>query len=407
MEIKKDNRFLKGTVFGLLLGLIIVLLTACYLGPGLLLLGEKTQKETETQEISQQDEQKVRMKKLNDVQTLIEALYLFDYNEEDFTDWSCKGLVASLDDPYSTYFTKEEFASMMETSNGVYYGIGVMVSQNIQTGEITVVQVFDNSPAKEVGMLQKDIIVSVAGEPVTGMDLNLVVTKIKGMEGEKVDIEVYRPSTKEYLDFSVERREVERDTIEYEMLENNIGYIKLMEFDDVSYDQFMEAYNALTEQGMEGLVFDLRDNPGGLLGTVVKIADEFLPEGKILYTEDKNGEGETYTSKEETQLNIPLAVLINGQSASASEVFAGAIKDYEWGTLVGTTSFGKGIVQSIFPFKDGTAVKLTTSHYFTPDGHNIHGMGITPDIVVEAVEGEVDNQLEAAIDNVLEQMHKE
>lgn len=405
MEIREDNRFLKGLTFGILIGVLIMLLTACYFNPEL--FGQKPQEETESQEVTQYDEEKARLKKLGDVQKLIESVYLFEYDEEDFTDWSCKGLVAALDDPYSTYFTKEEYDDMMETSTGVYYGIGIMATQNMETGEISVVQVFDGSPAREVGMMEKDIIVAVSGEPVTGMDLSLVVTKIKGQKGEKVDIEVYRPSTKEYIDFAVERREVERDTIEFKMLEHNIGYIKLTEFDEVSYEQFMAAYNELTEQGMEGLVFDLRNNPGGLLGTVVSIADEFLPEGKILYTEDKNGEGETYSSKEETQLNIPLAVLINGQSASASEVLAGAIKDYEWGTLVGTTSFGKGIVQRIFPFRDGTALKLTTSHYFTPNGHNIHGTGITPDIVVEAVEGETDNQLEVAIQNVLEQMNEE
>lgn len=392
MEIKKDNRFLKGLISGILISTLVVLCLVGYFAPGLFANSRN------------QDEQKARLNKLNDVETLIDAVYLFDYDKNDFTDWSCKGMVAALGDPYSTYFTKEEYDSMMETSTGVYYGIGIMASQDMQTGDITVVSVFKGSPAGEAGMMPKDIVVSVSGEPVTGMDLNLVVTKIKGQEGEAVDIEVYRPSTDEYLKFAVERREVERDTIEYRMLEQNIGYIKLTEFDDVSHDQFMAAYNDLAAQGMQGLVFDLRDNPGGLLTTVVSIADEFLPEGKILYTEDKNGEGETYTSAEETQLAIPLAVLINGQSASASEVFAGAIKDYGWGTLVGTTSFGKGIVQSVFPLRDGTAVKLTVSHYFTPNGHNIHGTGITPDIIVEAAEGENDNQLEAAVDAVLEKI---
>ena len=293
---------------------------------------------------------------------------------------------------------------MMESSTGRYYGIGVQVSQNINTGIITISKVFKNSPAMESGLQAGDMVMKVAGTEVTGMDLNLVVTKIKGEEGEAVNIEVFREGTGETLSLDVERRQVEITTIEYEMKEDRIGYIAFSDFEDVSYDQMMAAISTLEGMGMQGLILDLRGNPGGLLTSAVDIADAFLPEGLIVYTEDKYGNREEYTSDEEHQFNKPLVVLIDGNSASASEVLAGAIKDYGAGTLVGTTSYGKGIVQSLIPLKDKTALKITVADYYTPNGNNIHGIGIEPDVVVERGEGDTDAQLDKALEVMREKL---
>ena len=239
---------------------------------------------------------------------------------------------------------------------------------------------------------------------MTGQDLNNVVAKIKGEEGTQVEITVLRGENMEEYTATATRKVVEVHTVEHEMKSDGIGYIRITEFDSVTYDQFASALEDLEAQGMTGLVIDLRDNPGGNLDTVCDILDLILPEGTIVSTKDKNGEGETYTSDEEHKLEIPLSVLTNGNSASASEIFAGAVQDYGVGTLVGTTTFGKGIVQQIFPLTDGTSIKLTISEYFTPKGRNIHGTGIDPDVEVEYEYNEedpvADNQLEKAIEIV-------
>lgn len=346
--------------------------------------------------------------------TLIDEEFLFDYELEDLLDGMYYGMLDSLEDVYSVYYTEEEFKELMEGTEGIYYGIGVRVSQNYETGAITVVDAFPGTPAEEAGMLPGDILVGVADQDITQMDLNLVVNLIKSdEEGSKVKITVLRDG--EYVDMMVERRKVEYPTVEHTMLDNNIGYLQLLEFDTVSVDQFEKALLDLKSQGMEGLVIDLRNNPGGTLGSVVGILDMVLPECTIIYTEDKDGNiGNKYVSDANTILDVPAVVLINGYSASAAEVFAGDMQDMGVATLVGTTTFGKGIVQQIYPMADGTAVKLTESSYFTSAGRNIHGTGIEPDVYVDLDEAlktksvvtmEEDNQLHKAIE-VLESKMK-
>ena len=242
---------------------------------------------------------------------------------------------------------------------------------------------------------------------MTGEDLNKVVSLIKGEEYTTVSVEVARNGEEDYLEFEVERRTIEVPTVESEMLEDQIGYIAITSFDDVTTDQFLTALDTLEAQGMEALVVDLRNNGGGLVSSVCAILDRLLPEGLIVYTEDKYGNREEEFSDAEHSFDKPMAVLVNANSASASEIFAGAVKDYGAGTLVGTTTYGKGIVQKIYPLSDGTAVKLTVSKYYTPDGNNIHGTGIEPDVKAELPEElmyavevpkEEDTQLQAALE---------
>ena len=336
--------------------------------------------------------------KIGYIMAMIDSEFYFEYDKEKALDGIYYGVLDSLGDVYSTYYSKEEFDDLMETTQGVYYGIGVKVSQNFTTGIITVAKVFEGAPAFEAGMLPGDILVAVNDEDISGMDLNLVVAMIKSEEeGSKVKITVLRDG--KYVDMDVERRKVEYPAVEYEMLDNNIGYLQLVEFDTVSVKQFGAALKDLNSQGMKGIVFDLRDNPGGTLDSVVGILDMILPECTIIYTEDKDGKvGSKYVSDADTILNVPAVVLVNGNSASAAEVFAGDVQDMGVATLVGTTTFGKGIVQTLFPLGDGTAIKLTVADYYTPSGANIHGVGIKPDVIVELDDSGEDNQLAKALE---------
>ncbi|MCI8626143.1 MAG: S41 family peptidase [Lachnospiraceae bacterium] len=344
--------------------------------------------------------------KLELLEGLLESYYLNDFSAKDVEDGLYKGLVSSLGDPYTVYYTAEEYAKFMESTSGTYCGIGVMVSQNVQTGIITVVRAFTNGSSYEQGILPGDIIYKVEDEEVTGIDLNTVVSRIKGEEGTFVNVTVVREGESDYLDFRLERRQIEVDTIEYEMLEDSIGYITITEFDEVTADQFRAALDDLEKKGMKGLIIDVRDNPGGLLDKVCDMLDRLLPKGLIVYTENKYGERSEEYSTDKESFDKPLVVLVNGNSASASEIFAGAIQDYGIGTILGTQTFGKGIVQTILPLNDGTAMKVTISKYFTPKGTNIHGVGITPDVELDldeemkkeaVVPKEKDNQLQEAV----------
>ena len=271
------------------------------------------------------------------------------------------------------------------------------------TGYAVITKLIENTPAWDSDLQPGDLIYKVEGEEVYGMDTSEIVAKIKGEEGTPVTITVARPSgvAYEYIDVTINRAKINSPTVEFKMLENGIAYIEITEFDDITLDQFNEALAEARGSGMKGLILDLRGNPGGNLTTVVEIAKKILPEGLIVYTEDKYGEREEYRCDGANPLEVPLVVLIDRNSASASEILAGAIKDYGVGTLVGTTTFGKGIVQRIMQLTDGSAIKLTISKYYTPNGYNIHGIGIAPDVEVP-YDGELfrneerDNQLEEA-----------
>ena len=352
--------------------------------------------------------------KLEKIQNILNENFYFEEDEQAKQDGLIKGYMEGLDDPYSVYYTRDEYAEFMEDTEGEYVGVGVQVSQNVDTKVITVVKVFDGSPAKEAGIEAQDVISEVDGEDVGEQELDAVVDKIRGVEGTDVKITVYRRSDGKDHEYTMKRRKVENPTVEYKMLSDNIGYIAVSSFYEVTANQFIDAVGELNVQGMEGLIVDLRDNGGGLLDIAVEMLDFMLPEGKIVYTKDKDGNIiESYNSTAEQQFTKPLVLLVNGYSASASEIFAGAIKDYGIGTLVGTTTYGKGIVQRLFPLEDGSAVKVTIAKYFTPNGNDIHKVGIEPDVEVEFdsvkykdSDGEEDNQLDAAVNEMLKKLGK-
>ncbi|MBP5154574.1 MAG: S41 family peptidase [Lachnospiraceae bacterium] len=319
---------------------------------------------------------------LDELKAYIDYYFVLEYDEESMETEVRKAYVEALGDPYSAYLTKEEFESMMESSNGSYCGIGVQVTQDQTTKEVTVITVFRNSSAAGADIRKDDIIVGVDGTDVRQFALDDVVALIRGEEGTYVDVTVHRPSEDRDITVHVQRARVEIDTVEYRMLDKTTGYISLSEFDDVSLGQMQEAIRELSKQGMKQLVFDLRDNPGGLLSSVINISDLFLGRNElVMYMEDKQGQEYKYYSQNAAYFTGKMAVLVNGNSASASEVFSGAMKDHGRAILVGEQTFGKGIVQSFFHLSDDSYVKLTTDHYCTPNGHDIHGTGITPDIL--------------------------
>lgn len=438
--MESKNKFWKGFLVGALVmafsGLVIVGVSA-----GIFLIGEAVMDDPSQTRMVEQDSPVLGDEdlnfgeintKMNYIQEIIKQYYLFEEDAEAVEDGIYMGLMYGLNDPYSVYYNEEDYASMLEDTSGEYCGIGAMVSQNRSTGIATVTKVFEGAPSFEAGMLPGDIIYKVAGEDVAGMELDLLVSNyIRGEEGSKVKITVLRGDANEEVELTIERRQIEVPTVEHEMLEDNIGYIYVMQFDSVTSQQFANAVEDLETQGMEKLVIDLRDNPGGVLDGVVEMLAYVLPEDKmdglLLYTADKDGKGDRYYCEDGKlkyesdygykngdfpredghEIDVPMAVLVNENSASASEVFTGAIQDYEAGIVVGTQTFGKGIVQNLIPLGDGTAIKLTTAHYYTPSGFDLHKVGLTPDVEVEldeelrtqaVVEKSEDNQLQAAIE---------
>ncbi len=322
--------------------------------------------------------------KVDEIQELIDENFYFNTEETDIEEGIYKGILESLDDPYSVYYTKEEFEELQQETSGEYVGVGVQVSQDPETMIITVTRVFKDSPAEESGMLKGDIITAVEDYELNGEDVSDVVEKIKGEEGTYVNVTVYRESVNDYITLNMERRTVENPTVSYEMLDNEIGYIQVTDFYDVTSTQYINAIEDLEAQGMQGLIVDLRDNPGGLLSAVIDMLDYMLPEGLLVYTEDKDGNiTSQYESTNTHEFTKPVTVLVNGNSASASEIYTGAMKDRGAATIIGTQTYGKGIVQRLFQLEDGSGVKLTVSKYFTPSGNDIHEVGITPDIEID------------------------
>ena len=385
-SMKAKKNFLQGALFGALIMLC---------GTGVVSCGIRLSEDASSEE------------KLSVLKGLIDENYIGDVDEEALEEGIYKGYIQGLEDPYSVYYNEEETKDLYETTEGEYSGIGAVLSQDLESGVITLVQIYEDSPAAKAGLKDNDILTKVGDIEVTGMDLSEVVTYIKGEKGTDVDLSVLRGEDAEEITVTATRDTVEAQTVKYEMLEGQTGYLSVSEFDSVTYAQYEEALNKLTDQGMTGLIVDLRNNPGGNLNTVCEMLDMVLPKGTIVYTEDKDGKRETATSDDEHQINVPMVVLVNGNSASASEIYAGAIQDYGIGKIVGTQTYGKGVVQQIFDLGDGTSVKLTIAEYFTPNGRSIDGEGITPDVEVEyeADENnpEADNQLEKALEVMKEE----
>ena len=393
-------------IAGLIMGMAAALLVVCvaYLGFKVQQRVEDSAGESQQVNAGGSSEEVVLSdavtEKIGILEYMIEQYYYKDdLSQEELENGIYRGLLDAVGDPYTTYYTKEEFDAFMEQTTGAYYGIGAYVAQDLELNYPKVSSPIPGTPAEEAGLRKDDIIYEVDGVSTYDMDLNNVVALIKGEEGTTVDLTIYRDG--EYLDVTVERRKVEVPTVSYEMIEDGMAYIQITEFDDVTPGQFAEALQSARDSGMKGLIMDLRDNPGGSVTAVVDIARLLLPEGLVVYTDDKYGKREEYTCDGSNEFELPLVVLVDGNSASASELLSGAIQDYHKGTLVGTTTFGKGIVQQILTLQDGSAIKITISSYYTPAGRNIHGTGIEPDVVCE-FDGEAyysngyDNQLEKA-----------
>ena len=428
--MENKNKFWKGALVGALLtafaGLIIVGMSL-----GIFLIGRTAidgpQQAAESNQAENQDgslDLNRITKKITTLQQIIDKYYLFDEDTTKVEDWIYKGMMYGLNDPYTTYYTAEEYQKLSEDTEGEYHGIGVMISQNRSTGIITVIKVFKDTPAAEAGMRPGDVLYKVGDMEVTGMDMDILVKDyIKGKDGSEVALTVFRQDEGEYVDLKMERRNVTVQTVEYQMLEDHVGYIAVSQFDVVTAGQFKAAVDDLEKQGMKKLLVDLRNNPGGVLDAVVGMLDYILPDDLMIegdkdlvrtnteatllvYMADKNGKGGQEYASDGHSLDIPLAVLVNGESASASEVFTGAMKDYGRATVVGTKTFGKGIVQNLIPLDNGTAIKMTTAHYYTPSGFDLHGKGIEPDVEVElkeefknqiTVDVKEDNQIQAAL----------
>ena len=389
-----------GRLGTLLLGILIGA-AAMFLGLSLLLgslLGESGLLSSEV------------ISKLETLLALIEEVY-YEADEletEDLQEGLYRGLIDALDDPYSVYYDTEEIEELEESLSGSFSGIGCYVSLDEATGYPKIAGVISGSPAEAAGLLADDIIMEADGESLAGLDLDVAVTRIRGEEGTTVHLTIYRSGEADYLEFDIVRAVVDSETAAGEMLdaENGIGYIEITEFDDVTCEQFVTILDELLEQGMQGLIVDLRDNPGGTVDSVTSIAEYLIPEGLVFYMEYPDGTREEYSVDGASYIDLPIVVLINGNSASASEILSSAIQDSGAGTVVGTQSYGKGVVQTIYSLTDGTGVKLTIAEYFTRNGNSIHGIGVTPDVEAQLdtdayLEDGTDTQLQAAQEELL------
>ena len=403
-EIDINFDFLRGVIMGAA-GCILVLLSALtiaqYAGKINVAAGLKWDENGMSKEA-------VEIKdKAEILSSYINRFYLNDIDYGKMGDIIYKAMVSGLDDKYAAYYTKDEYKDISEKTKGEFCGIGAHISQGKNDNSLKVAGVVKGGPAEKAGIKKGDIIVEVDGENIQGKDSSYAVSKMKGKKGTNVSISVMRKGNKKPITFNIKREVIHDNTVSYKMLDNNIGYISVSAFETVTKKQFKSAVDCLEKKNEKGLIIDLRDNGGGLLDTALDMLDQILPKKLVVYTKDKNGVAEEYYTKDDKEIKIPIVILVNGNSASASEVFCGALRDYGKAKLLGTKTFGKGIVQSSFAFRDGTGLKFTTSKYYTPKGINIHGTGFEPDIKVKS-NGKmtalkesgykVDNQINAALD---------
>lgn len=342
--------------------------------------------------------------KLNAIDSVLDSFYFEEVDDEKAKDSIYKAYLSSYGDKYTVYYTADEYKKLTETTNGTFSGIGA-VCQISSEGGILLVDVYESGAGYKAGLRSGDRIIQVDGTDVTDMDLSSAVALVKGEKGTQVGLKIVRDGATS--DYTVVRDEIEVQTVNYAITEDNIGYISVSQFENVTAKQFKAAIEDLKSEGAKGIIIDIRNNPGGLLTTVISMLKDILPNGLIVYTEDKDGNRKEYSDNDNEELDMPLAVLVNGNSASASEIFAGAIQDYGKGVIVGTQTFGKGIVQTVKPLTDGSAIKFTIAKYFTPKGQDIHGKGVTPDVVVEYdKDADEDTQISAALESVRAQINQ-
>lgn len=340
------------------------------------------------------------------VVTLVKGQYLFEVAPDKLVEGAIKGVVNSLDDPYSVYLDTKTYSKLQEQIRGSFGGIGILVGA--KDHYLTVVKPFANTPAARAGIKAGDIITFIGDQKTKDMDTETAVNLMRGPVGSQVELTIVREGVQEPLKKPLKREEISVPTVEGRVLpgENRVGYIVISQFTENTGDELVSTLQELRKEGMKGLVLDLRDNPGGELGSAIKVADQFLGKGPIVHIDYRVGLDQTFDA-EPDKLDLPLVVLVNKGSASAAEILAGAVKDAKVGTLVGTQTFGKGIVQTVFPLDNGAGLKLTTARYLTPDKHDIHKKGVAPDVVVEQEAGaKIDKQLEKAIELVLAKLRK-
>lgn len=399
MEQKKKKGYGAGIVTGILATVLVSLL---------LLVGFRVITNTAGSYASGKVTEKEVSKKLNKLNALIDKYYL--YEDEIDTDKLAEGIysgyTSALGDKYTVYYDEDETKALMESTSGTFSGVGATLTKDADTGYATIVNVYEDSPAEKAGLKAGDILEKIDDHEVGDEQLDTVVSWIKGEKGTEVKITVLRDG--EELELTATRDTIEVKTVSYEMKENQIGYIRVSEFDTVTYDQFKEALDDLENQGMQGLIVDLRNNPGGSLDTVTNMLRLLLPEGTIVSTKDKNGKKDEITCDGTHEFKKPMAVLVNQYSASASEIFSGAVQDYGTAKIVGVTTYGKGVVQQLMDLGDGTCLKVTIAEYYTPNGRSINGKGVEPDVEVEYQYDEenpkADNQLDQALSTVQEEI---
>ncbi len=388
---KRGNRFQKGVLTGAAVTLFLTVCAACvfyFAGRGFV------------------SENGIDGK-LDQIQAIVQDYYLYgdEIDEADLIDGIYSGYTQSLGDPYTVYYNEEETQALLESTSGEFSGIGATMTLSSDGSQVMIIDVYEDSPAEAAGLKDGDALYQVDDHPVEGESLETVVSWVKGKRGTDVVLHIIRDG--ERLELTATRDTIQAQTVEYRMLEDRIGYIAVSEFDTVTYDQFKEALESLEDKALEGLVIDLRNNPGGSIDTTADMLRLLLPEGTIVSIEDKNGNVEEITCDGEHEFTKPLAVLVNENSASASEIFSGAVQDYGIGKIVGTTTYGKGVVQQLIDLGDDTCLKITIAEYFTPSGTSINGVGVTPDVEVDyAFDSEdpgADNQLEKALETVKEE----
>ncbi|MBQ2642909.1 MAG: S41 family peptidase [Eubacterium sp.] len=389
----KNSNFGKGIILGIVIALVVMV----SIGGGIyysIFYGGSSSLSANTRQ------------KMNLMENIINNKYLGKIDMSKMKDGVYKGVVDGLDDPYSVYYTKAEYDELKKSTAGVYTGIGVLVQENPTTRLSSIVRVFPNTPAAKVGLKKGDVIYKIDDKDVSNLGVDKIVLRIKGKENSTFKLQVYRPSIKNYVTVNVKREEVAYPSVDSKLFDAKykIGYIQIFEFDENTKDQFDAAINSLKKQGVRGLMIDVRDNGGGLYDIVCAMLDELLPKGMIVYTKDKDGK-KTPQFSDKNALGLPMVIIQNGNSASASEIFAGAIQDFGAGKIVGEKSYGKGVVQEILPFTDGSAMKLTVEHYYTPKGRDIQGKGITPDVAVgPATKPNTDPQLSTALNLMRRQL---
>ena len=395
---KKKSRFGIGVLVGIVIGAVII--TGVW-GAAKVVSAVFFKGNFATESTSRSDMEH----KLDRLNALIEKYYLYEdeIDKDALVEGIYSGYAGALGDPYTEYYDEQEAKELFETTNGEFFGIGASMSKQLGTDEITIVNVYEDSPADKAGLKSGDILYKVDEHETAGYELDTVVSWIKGEKGTSVVLHVLRDGKE--VEVTAVRDKIEVQTVAYEMKEDQIGYIAVSEFDSVTYHQFETALEDLEKQGMKGLVIDLRNNPGG--NFVTDMLKLLLPEGVIVSTKDKEGNVEEVTCDGANEFDKPLAVLVNQYSASASEIFSGAVQDYGIGEIVGMTTYGKGVVQQLMDLGDGTCLKMTIAEYYTPNGRSINGKGVEPDVEVEYEydenNPEADTQLEKALEVVKDQ----